>query len=82
MISPVWLQVLRRTDQGGYVLGGEHDIDIGWVRDVRRAGGNHVKSMFNAIQLPVTFLTIFYFSPSPIHLRQIHGKRLLTVAEL
>ena len=79
MISPVWLQVLRRTDQGGYVLGGEHDIDIGWVRDVRRAGGNHVKSMFNAIQLPVTCLTILLFQ-SFLDLSSTNSRKEITLS--
>lgn len=37
MISPVWLQVLRK-DRHVYEIGGAHDIDAGWIRDVRKAG--------------------------------------------
>ena len=32
-ISPVWLQI--RNDQGRPALTGTHDIDIGWIADVR-----------------------------------------------
>lgn len=37
MVSPVWLQVLRRG-RHMYELGGAHDIDVNWIRDVRAAG--------------------------------------------
>ncbi|XP_065088299.1 chitinase domain-containing protein 1-like [Ochlerotatus camptorhynchus] len=36
-VSPVWLQVLRKGPKQ-YELGGAHDIDAGWVRDVKKAG--------------------------------------------
>ncbi|KAK4316793.1 hypothetical protein Pmani_012051 [Petrolisthes manimaculis] len=38
-VSPVWLQV-RWGPDGTLVTQGEHDIDQGWVRDVRRAGAS------------------------------------------
>lgn len=34
VISPVWLQV-QRTGDNKYELHGKHDIDLGWVDDVR-----------------------------------------------
>merc|ERR1719354_1485438 len=34
MISPVWLQI-KRKPRGKYVVEGCHDIDQGWVNDVR-----------------------------------------------
>ncbi|EDS29877.1 chitinase domain-containing protein 1 [Culex quinquefasciatus] len=43
-VSPVWLQVLRKGPKQ-YELGGAHDIDAGWVKDVKKAGqsiGNKV----------------------------------------
>lgn len=43
MISPVWLQVLRKG-QNVYELGGGHDIDVEWIRDVRRGGAKQLKS--------------------------------------
>lgn len=36
VISPVWLQV-RRIGDGQYEVQGTHDIDQGWVKDVRKA---------------------------------------------
>lgn len=36
-VSPVWLQVLRKGPKQ-YELGGAHDIDAGWVKDVKKAG--------------------------------------------
>lgn len=46
-ISPVWLQVKWGID-GNLVTQGEHDIDQGWLRDVRNAGASAgVKSMSN-----------------------------------
>lgn len=37
-ISPVWLQLTRRHGVG-LSMQGTHDIDQGWVSDVRKAGG-------------------------------------------
>ncbi|XP_058450849.1 chitinase domain-containing protein 1 [Malaya genurostris] len=36
-VSPVWLQILRKGPKQ-YELGGTHDIDAGWVKDVKQAG--------------------------------------------
>ncbi|XP_019551041.3 chitinase domain-containing protein 1 [Aedes albopictus] len=36
-VSPVWLQVLRKGPKQ-YELGGAHDIDAGWMKDVKKAG--------------------------------------------
>ena len=33
-VSPVWLQI-RSDDRGEVVITGTHDIDAGWVSDVR-----------------------------------------------
>jgi len=35
MISPVWLQIKRKPG-GKYHVTGTHDIDNGWIRDVRK----------------------------------------------
>jgi len=34
MVSPVWYNI-RRTGEGKYELGGEHDVDMNWMKDVR-----------------------------------------------
>ncbi|XP_053697930.1 chitinase domain-containing protein 1 [Sabethes cyaneus] len=36
-VSPVWLQILRKGAKQ-YELGGAHDIDLGWVKDVKHTG--------------------------------------------
>ncbi|KAH8289912.1 hypothetical protein KR018_002779 [Drosophila ironensis] len=36
IISPVWLQVVKQGDD--YQVAGVHDIDAGWLSDVRRKG--------------------------------------------
>lgn len=36
LISPVWLQV-KRVGRNNYQLAGTHDIDKGWMKDVREA---------------------------------------------
>lgn len=41
IISPVWLQVLRRGNS--YEIGGTHDIDLGWIKDVRTSGPGNTK---------------------------------------
>jgi len=40
LISPVWLQV--GVAGADYVVGGTHDVDQGWVEEVRRKGGKVV----------------------------------------
>ncbi|ODM87187.1 Chitinase domain-containing protein 1 [Orchesella cincta] len=37
MISPVWLQINRKPT-GEYYVTGTKDIDLGWIRDVRKRG--------------------------------------------
>ncbi|KAJ6646508.1 Chitinase domain-containing protein 1 [Pseudolycoriella hygida] len=37
IISPVWLQIVR-LPSGEYQINGEHDVDSGWIKDVRTAG--------------------------------------------
>lgn len=34
MVSPVWYNI-RRVGVGKYELSGEHDVDTGWIEDVR-----------------------------------------------
>uniref|UniRef100_U5ENT6 Chitinase domain-containing protein 1 n=1 Tax=Corethrella appendiculata TaxID=1370023 RepID=U5ENT6_9DIPT len=42
-ISPVWLQILRKGSKL-YELGGSHDIDSGWTKDVQKSSaGGHTK---------------------------------------
>ncbi|PFX18879.1 Chitinase domain-containing protein 1 [Stylophora pistillata] len=48
-VSPVWLQVKRRKT-GTFVVEGGHDIDQGWISDVKK-GGNHVKIVLSVIVL-------------------------------
>lgn len=38
-VSPVWLQVKRRKT-GNFAIEGGHDIDQGWMADVRKSGQN------------------------------------------
>lgn len=37
MISPVWLQILRKGPKK-YEVAGIHDIDSGWIKDVKQSG--------------------------------------------
>jgi len=34
MVAPVWYNI-RRTGEGKYELGGEHDVDVNWMKEVR-----------------------------------------------
>lgn len=43
LISPVWLQIIRLGDLS-YEVRGIHDIDKGWVDDVRNSGEGKTKS--------------------------------------
>lgn len=36
IISPVWLQIVKHGDD--YAIAGDHDIDAGWLNDLRRKG--------------------------------------------
>ncbi|KAK7091702.1 chitinase domain-containing protein 1-like [Littorina saxatilis] len=40
-ISPVWLQAKRKAG-GAYVIEGGHDIDKGWMKDVRKSGSVNI----------------------------------------
>ena len=41
MISPVWLQVVPGvTNSNKYAVAGLHDVDQGWMRDVRSSGSD------------------------------------------
>jgi chitinase domain-containing protein 1 len=40
-VSPVWLQLRRRKD-GSFDIEGVHDIDTGWMKDVR-SGASQVQ---------------------------------------
>lgn len=51
VISPIWLQ-LHRTGEESYKLGGEHDVDVNWLKDVRKAGQKGQKSKFEFDNLP------------------------------
>jgi chitinase domain-containing protein 1 len=39
MVSPVWYNI-RRVGPGKYVLTGEHDVDKGWMEEVRGTDSN------------------------------------------
>ncbi|CAO1409059.1 unnamed protein product [Diamesa hyperborea] len=41
IISPVWLQIVRKGDLK-YELAGTHDIDSGWINDVKKSGGSKI----------------------------------------
>lgn len=42
IISPVWIQINRKGKEK-YQLGGTHDIDLNWMKDVRSAGKGKTK---------------------------------------
>lgn len=42
LISPVWLQIVRVDDQK-YDMRGTHDVDEGWMVDVKKAGNGKTK---------------------------------------
>lgn len=48
IISPVWLQVVR-LPSGVYQIKGDHDIDAGWVDDVRTSAKYKNKSIITNI---------------------------------
>lgn len=35
-ISPVWFQIKVAPDRESYMLGGTHDLDQGWIEDIRK----------------------------------------------
>uniref|UniRef100_A0A023GDL6 Chitinase domain-containing protein 1 n=1 Tax=Amblyomma triste TaxID=251400 RepID=A0A023GDL6_AMBTT len=37
-VSPVWLQLELSQEKAGFAVGGQHDVDVGWIEDVKRAG--------------------------------------------
>lgn len=39
-ISPVWLQASLNDDDSEAIIGGKHDIDYQWIRDLREANSN------------------------------------------
>lgn len=39
-VSPVWLQLRDSASGGGFEITGLHDIDAGWIRDVKAGCGN------------------------------------------
>lgn len=43
LISPVWMQIFRLPTQT-YQLNGGHDVDSGWIEDVRSSAGYKNKS--------------------------------------
>lgn len=57
MVSPVWLQILRKGKLK-YEVGGTHDIDAGWVKDVRKYGRGKSKSNINKIKILIKFTNI------------------------
>lgn len=41
-VSPVWLQIVRKS-AGEFAINGGHDIDKGWVKDVKKNGKRKVE---------------------------------------
>uniref|UniRef100_A0A147BF42 Chitinase domain-containing protein 1 n=1 Tax=Ixodes ricinus TaxID=34613 RepID=A0A147BF42_IXORI len=39
-VSPVWLQLEVSQAKGGFSVAGQHDVDQGWIEDVRSPGRN------------------------------------------
>lgn len=46
IISPVWLQVIKKGKQK-FDIGGTHDVDDKWIQDVRRTGPKKSKLLHN-----------------------------------
>lgn len=51
IISPVWLQIVRLKN-GDYEMNGEHDVDAGWMKDVRKAAHHKNKSKTGKCSYP------------------------------
>lgn len=43
LISPVWLQIKPKSSRKGYQVTGTHDVDSGWISDVRKS--NQLKNV-------------------------------------
>lgn len=43
VLAPVWLQILRKGDKQ-YKLGGMHDIDEMWMKEIKRNSDYRTKS--------------------------------------
>ncbi|CAN8003866.1 unnamed protein product [Ixodes pacificus] len=39
-VSPVWLQLEVSRAKGGFTVAGQHDVDQGWIKDVKSPGRN------------------------------------------
>ncbi|XP_077518019.1 chitinase domain-containing protein 1 [Amblyomma americanum] len=37
-VSPVWLQLELSQEKSGFAVAGQHDVDLGWIQDVKTAG--------------------------------------------
>lgn len=37
-VSPVWLQLELSQEKAGFAVAGQHDVDVGWIQDVKSAG--------------------------------------------
>ncbi|KAK8781461.1 hypothetical protein V5799_017195, partial [Amblyomma americanum] len=37
-VSPVWLQLELSQEKSGFAVAGQHDVDVGWIQDVKTAG--------------------------------------------
>uniref|UniRef100_A0A023FVB6 Chitinase domain-containing protein 1 n=1 Tax=Amblyomma parvum TaxID=251391 RepID=A0A023FVB6_AMBPA len=37
-VSPVWLQLELSQEKAGFAVAGQHDVDVGWIEDVKTAG--------------------------------------------
>ncbi|ALC38211.1 CG8460 [Drosophila busckii] len=49
MISPVWLQIVKQGD--AYAVAGTHDVDPGWLTDVRRKGKVQQQAMMRTVKI-------------------------------
>jgi len=72
MISPVWLQVT--VSNGKYVIGGAHDIDQGWVHDVRKRGCKVVPRILFDKWTGPDFMSLFQEEKKLVELRDLFLK--------
>lgn len=69
LISPVWLQVTVSGDR--YVIGGAHDVDQGWVAEVRRKGGKVVPRILFDKWTGQNFMSLFQEKEKQFELRDL-----------
>lgn len=62
MISPVWLQILRKGDMD-YELTGTHDVDVAWMKNVRSRNEKTKSEYKNKQSMLITTHLICIYTP-------------------